>query len=486
MKYIRACAHKVFRDGRDIFCSVQETTTKVCPKAHRGGVTQKWAKYVSSLRVEQEPVRSSLLLVACGAQGRNGSPRAANPTTFLFNHRKNFVCTGPREASKRKLKVLIIAGDLNPDDLGGAETHIVEIIGGLEKRGHKLHVFVGNDDRIKELFKGRNITWHTVKYPMWKNFCSFFYIYFATKKISKFLKNNDIDILHAKEVFPFGCIARKLKKKYNIPIYLTVQNPLSYKEELVIKSKIVPKILKSALQELIQPFAASVLKEGDIAACVSHYSEKKCKLLGARKTAIVPNGVDIKKFNIKPNRKKDEFWITTTSTLIPRNGVDTLIEAFSKISKKLPKARLKIAGEGIMKEELKQMVKKYGLQNSVEFLGTLKSNQVPELLNRSHIFVRPSRFEGFGMSFIEAMACGVPVITCPVGGIVDFIKNDETGIFVPSDQPKSLSEAMEDLMKNEEKRKYLTKNAYELVKKKYCWDKIIEKVESLYYSIVDL
>ncbi len=100
----RACAHKVFTDGRDIFCSVQETTTKVCPKAHRGGVTQKWAKYVSSLRVEQEPVRSSLLLVACGAQWRNSAPRAANPTTFLFNHRKNFVCTGPSQSSSKKKK----------------------------------------------------------------------------------------------------------------------------------------------------------------------------------------------------------------------------------------------------------------------------------------------------------------------------------------------------------------------------------------------
>lgn len=72
-------------------------------------------------------------------------------------------------------RVLFICGDLNPDDLGGAEVHIVEVIKGLAERGYKCEVFVGNDDRIREIFDHKNIEIHTVQYKKVKNFYSVFY-----------------------------------------------------------------------------------------------------------------------------------------------------------------------------------------------------------------------------------------------------------------------------------------------------------------------
>jgi phosphatidylinositol alpha-1,6-mannosyltransferase len=385
---------------------------------------------------------------------------------------------------KKPLNIALIAGDLNPNDLGGAEIHIVEVIKGLAEKGHTVHVFLGNDTKIKAIFPNPNIHCHAIKYAQIKNLYSVTYTRAAIKQIGKFLKANpDIDLIHAKAVFPFGMIGGRLAKTFKLPFYLTVQNPVAYKEELVLKTKLIPQFIKNGIQEILKPTATYSLKRCDLAACVSKYSEDKSKLLGAKRTAIVPNGFDQKRFQPHPNQPKNEFWITTTSTLIPRNGIDTLVEGFGILSSSHDNIRLKIAGEGPMRPMLDNLVKKYDIADKVEFLGTLRHDEIPKLLNKSHLFVRPSRFEGFGVSFIEAMACGIPVVTCPRGGITDFVTQDVTGKLVEPDDPSALSHAMNELIENPDKREQLANAAQKLVNERYNWSKIVDNVENLYYSI---
>lgn len=394
---------------------------------------------------------------------------------------------------KNPLNILVIAGDLDPLDLGGAEVHIVEVINGLAKRGHTLHVFVGRDTTIRSVLAHRNIHLHAVPYHTIKNLAFWSYTRAALRHIRAFLKQHpEIDILHAKAVFPYGLIAAKLTRRTHIPFYLTVQNPLAYKEELVIKSRWIPLFLKKIIQSSLRPWARKALVCADMAACVSRYSETESKKLGARRTTLVPNGFDHTRFkppatplasapsHPAPPTKNSEFWITTTSTLIPRNGIDTLVDAFAILSLHHPEARLKIAGEGPMRERLEEMIRGHGLVDKVEFLGTLRHDDIPVLLHRSHLFVRPSRFEGFGVSFIEAMACGVPVIACPRGGITDFVTHQKTGWLVEPDDPEALAEAMSELMDDAVLYAKLRANALKMVQSRYIWDTIVDRVEKLY------
>ena len=122
----------------------------------------------------------------------------------------------------------------------------------------------------------------------------------------------------------------------------------------------------------------------------------------------------------------------------------------------------------------------------MEFLGTLRHEAIPELVKKSHVFVRPSRFEGFGVSLIEAMALGTPVITCPVGGIVDFVTNDETGLLVPPDNPEELSKAIIRVFEDAEKMKIIVKKARKLVEERYDWKNIAKKVEDAYLIATSL
>ncbi len=376
-----------------------------------------------------------------------------------------------------KKRILFICGDLNPKDLGGAEVHIVEVIKGLAERGHKCEVFVGLSDGIREIFTHKNITVHTVQYRKVRNLNSVFFTEAAVRFISAFLRREKIDILHAKQVFPQAYIGAKLARRFKLPLYTTVQNPLAYKEEMVLRGRVM-RMLGWFWLKLAERWARIGLKESAVCGCVSRYSEKRAIEMGAGKTVIVPNGVDTEVF--RPAKDAvDGFKVVTTSTLIPRNGIDTLVRAFRMVKKEFPEATLEIAGEGPMEDELRSLA-----GEGVKFLGTIAHKEVPDLLRSADLFVRPSRFEGFGVSFIEAMACGVPVITCPSGGIVDFVVDGETGVLVPPDKPDELANAMIGVLRDRGKLSNLKKNALKMVRERYSWDKVVDKIEESYKAIL--
>lgn len=377
-----------------------------------------------------------------------------------------------------KLNICVICADLNPKDLGGAEVHIVELLRLLADKGHNIHLFVGNEDKAKVLFK-TNVILHTVKYKKVRNLNSYFYERAAIKEVIKC--GVKFDLIHAKQVYPQAIIGAKLKKKLGIPLYITVQNPLAYKEEMVLKG--IWGLLLSRGLWVLERQIKKALKAADLSACVSKYSEKNAQKMGAKNTALIPNGIDLKKFKFYEG-KREKFLISTTSTLIPRNGIDILIEAMPKVLEEFPSTRLQIAGEGPMEKELKRRVRELKIAKNVKFLGTLEHSKIPDFVKKSHLFVRPSRFEGFGVSFIEAMALGTPVVTCPVGGIVDFVEDKKTGLLVSPENSEELSRSIIFAFKNDKKMSEIVKNARKLVESRYSWGKIAEKVEKAYLGLL--
>jgi glycosyltransferase involved in cell wall biosynthesis len=139
---------------------------------------------------------------------------------------------------------------------------------------------------------------------------------------------------------------------------------------------------------------------------------------------------------------------------------------------------LLIAGIGELEKSLKLKVLEMGLETRVFFLGFIPQNELPVYLSASDIFVRPSLSEGMGNSFIEAMAFGIPIIGTAVGGIVDFLKDGETGLFCEVKNPKSIAQKAEKLIRDKESRDYIIENALKLVKEKYDWKIIAEEMKA--------
>ena len=149
--------------------------------------------------------------------------------------------------------------------------------------------------------------------------------------------------------------------------------------------------------------------------------------------------------------------------------------------KKYPDWTLEIYGEGTEREKLEKKINKLGLENSFLLKGVEKNIQNKYL--ESSIYVMSSRFEGMPMVLLEAMSCGLPVISfdCPCGPR-DMIKYNENGFLIEFGNIKEMANKIEELIANEEKRKLFGKNARKSIQK-YSKDKIMEEWIKLFENI---
>jgi len=378
------------------------------------------------------------------------------------------------------MHIAVIAADLLPDRLGGAEVHAVELIRRLAKQGHTFDVFVGDSTEIASTLPV-NVTVHPVRYPKIPNLCGISYIVVSPNHIKKVLRGKKVDLLWAKQVFPQGVVAALLAGYLKKPLYMTAQNPLDYEEELVLKGPIP---FKHLWPKALRPLVSFALRKADVVACVSQYSKEQVKKLGARRTVIIPNGVDLKKFNFQRAKfqGKRKILIVSTSSLIPRNGLDTLIEAVALLPKSI-NWELVIAGDGPENANLKSQISNLKMEDRIKLVGRVKNSDIPDLLSTADLFVRLSRKEGFGVSFLEAMAAGVPIIATSVGGIPDFVLDGKTGMLVAPDHPYEAAQSMKRVLEDPELRGRLTRNARTLVKNRYNWDTIADEVKEVFRTL---
>ncbi len=216
------------------------------------------------------------------------------------------------------------------------------------------------------------------------------------------------------------------------------------------------------------------------------------KLRGNSKNIVViPNGVDLKEFSSFAEAsalfkqelgiKETEKVLITTSRLVEKNAVADIIDAM----KFLPEnTKLLILGVGPEEENLKARTKILNLGSRVMFVGAIGHGKLLVYLKISDVFVRPSLSEGLGISFLEAMAAGIPIIGTPVGGIIDFLKDGETGLFCEVKNPKSIAEKVKLLLANNDLREKIITNAKKLIEEKYDWDLIAGKMKEAFNGLI--
>ncbi|MES3005144.1 MAG: glycosyltransferase family 4 protein [Patescibacteria group bacterium] len=207
---------------------------------------------------------------------------------------------------------------------------------------------------------------------------------------------------------------------------------------------------------------------------------------------LVPNGVDLevftKQFTVEEkaemalmlNKKADEVFLVTTGRLTHKNAVDDVVRALTHLPKRVV---FMVIGKGEEGHKLQALAKELGVSDRVRFLGFLDYKDIPRYFSVCDIFIRPSRSEGFGNSFIEAMASGLPVVATPVGGIPDFIDDKETGIFCSPDNPQSVARAVNTLLNDKDLYIKLSNNGKRVASTKYGWDKITEGMKDVFNKL---
>ena len=207
---------------------------------------------------------------------------------------------------------------------------------------------------------------------------------------------------------------------------------------------------------------------------------------------VVPNGVDVSKFRLDVsaqieslkktfNKGADDVFLVTTSRLVKKNAVRDIIVSLDYLPKNI---KLLIVGDGPLRQELEKGAERSGVSDRVIFVGEVSYEKILPYLKVSDIFVRASLSEGFGNSFVEAMATKLPVIATPVGGIVDFLEDGQTGLLCEVNNPESVAKQVIKLLESPELKEKIVASASSMVQEKYDWNRIANRMKNEVFGVV--
>ncbi|MBU2472946.1 glycosyltransferase family 4 protein, partial [Patescibacteria group bacterium] len=369
-------------------------------------------------------------------------------------------------------KVLIFSTAYLPL-VGGAEIAVDEITKRLPNWQFDLITAKIQSDLKKEE-KINNVNIYRIGFGM--NIDKYFLPFLGLWKAKQLEKKNKYNLTWSIMASYGGFLGLRFKKKYpNKKWLLTLQEGDS--PEYILKRV-----------GIFKKWFYQIFEKADYIQAISLFLYNWAMDNGAKKGEIVPNGVDIDKFKKvnsgdlrkKLNIKEKEKIILTVSRLVKKNGINDLIKAGQYLDFPF---KILIIGKGPDEKELKRLAKKLGLQDKIIFIGHIKYGELPKYYALADVFVRSSLSEGLGNVFLEAMTAGLAIIGTKVGGISDFLKDGETGLFCKIRNPKSIAQKIKEIFDNPSLRKNLAKNGLELVKEKYSWDKISLKMEKIFKKL---
>lgn len=187
-------------------------------------------------------------------------------------------------------------------------------------------------------------------------------------------------------------------------------------------------------------------------------------------------------------RTNDKFQVLTAGSLIRVKGFGLAIKAFKEFVAQFPEAQFNIVGSGPEEPRLRELVRIYGLEANVEFLGALPRKEVLRLMSNSDVFLFPSLRDGGGTVVIEAMASGIPVVCLDIGGPGMHI-TEECGISVTPDESattvRNLASALEKLYLDEPLRLQLGHGGQKRAAELYHWDKLGDQLQAVYQHAID-
>jgi len=297
-------------------------------------------------------------------------------------------------------------------------------------------------------------------------------------------KKHNADIIHAHWAIPSGFSALVAAKLLRKPCFITMHGGDVYYNEA--EGYVFPKLW------YVKPFLKYTLRNASMLTAITVDCRRHAINAGANtaNVAVINNGADLRRFapinngEVKEIKKQygleDKKVLFTCRQLIPRKGIRYLIKAMPYVLETHPNIKLLIAGDGMERSYLEQLIDMLDLNEIVILLGWVKNNDLPKFYNASDIAVMPSLEEGFGIPAAEAMGCELPVVSTDAGGLVEVVKNGITGIIVPKANEKALAEAVLKLLDDPELADKMGKAGRETAEKQFSWDKTAEHLLMLF------
>ncbi len=347
----------------------------------------------------------------------------------------------------KPMKILVINWqDIKNPRAGGAEVHLHDFFGRIAKMGHDVTLLTSG---FKNAPREETIDGIKIYRIGGRNYFNFVlpFVYWGKFHREKF----DVVVLDINKI-PFFTLLLEKKPLVGIAhhlfgksIFLEVPVPMAL--YVYLTETLFFKIARNL------PFIA-----------VSPSTANELRKRGVKQIEIIYNCVDRNKYRLLSIPKTPYPLVTYLGRITKYKSIDHLIEAFKIVKQRVPEARLMIVGEGPYRKKLMELAK--GLE--VEFTGFVSEEEKVEILNKSWVVVNPSVKEGWGLTVIEANACGTPVIAANSPGLKDSVKDGETGILYPYGNVSKLAEIIIDVLRNKDLREKLSRNAIEWAKAFDC------------------
>lgn len=400
----------------------------------------------------------------------------------------------------RMKRVLIFSLAYFPKHVGGAEVAIKEKTDRIP--GIEFHLItLRYDSSLPKVEKIGNVLVHRIgfsrpdpsmddlkKFPLHLN--KYWYQFAAAGKALSLYRKYRYDAVWAMMAHSCGVPAALFKIIHpEVPYILELQegDPPEYIERLM---------------RPLWPLFSRAFTTADVVSVISNFLGDWARRRGFKgEVILIPNAVNTKHFSqtyteseLAAMRKKlgkqtGDVFLVTTSRLVHKNGIDNVIRALPLLSENI---HFLIYGIGPDETLLKELAQRLGVAGRAHFAGQIGHAEMPLALKACDIFIRPSRSEGMGNSFIEAMAAGLTVIATQEGGIADFLfdakrnpEKETTGWAVDKDSPEQIARAVKDILTRPEQVARVTATAKALAFEKYDWNLIAAQMKILFDRLLD-
>ncbi len=368
-----------------------------------------------------------------------------------------------RPVKGSKLRILVFNWrDIRHVWSGGSEVYIQELAKRWVAAGHQVTVFCGNDGKNKrhEVIHGVRIVRRGGFYFVY--FWAFFYY------MLRFRGKYDL-IIDSENGIPFFTPLYAKEK-----VYLLIHHV----HQEVFRKRLIPPFswIAQGLERYLMPL---VYRNTElITVSPSSKADILEHKLTRREPHIIYNGVDLTTYT--PGKKEKTPVILYLGRLTTLKSLSVFIQAAALVVTKIKKIRFIIAGDGPDKRRLEHLVRKLKLETYISFMGHVSEEHKVELYRRAWLFVNPSLIEGWGITTIEANACGAPVIASNVAGLRDAVHNPHSGILVRYGAADEFAKTIIRLVKNTKEREKMSREAMAWAKL-FDWQKSADQgIELLY------
>jgi glycogen(starch) synthase len=347
-------------------------------------------------------------------------------------------------------------------EIGGIEVFAGELLPAMQQRGYEYIVITWrNDPSLPAHARYKDIPIH--RFSFWHSLVNIEQLMEVKREVARLKRVFAPDLIHVNGIGPDNFLHFTTANVHPAPLLVTLHN--EWKMEA---GPMVERTLRSA---------------GWITGCSRAILDKAQRMVPEiiSRSSLIYNAAAAA--SILPQSPPQAQRVLCLGRLAKEKGFDLALAAFALVVKEFPHATLVIAGDGPERAALTRHAAELGLAKTVDFIGWVLPDDVPELINTASVLVLPSRLEGLPLVALQAAQMARPVVATSVGGLPEVVLHQETGLLVEPENSSALAQAIQYCLRNPAAAKQMGQTAWLQAQRSFSWQRHIDAYDVLYQRL---